>query len=365
MTDEKDIVLVSGIKDGETCLYIKPGILNAGCPFVVTDRDGALYRKYGQELKNRGYSVKQVDFTGMIDPRAGIAMDPSAVICKKYRAFLKGYRHEDEVPDGFVIEEERGYDPFDHICEDRDIEILAGIIAESAFAGSPLKEAGMALLAALIAYLYDYTIASEQTFYNVIRLLKAGIRDADDADRETVLDLLFGEVKKYEDDSFACINYGKYKEKAPLGVREDTIISCLAGLQIFAGKDFRLMMKADSFSLEDMKNGLSALFVILPSEDRSCDLVATILYAQFFEALDRDWQPENGRAGKDGCGPRILIMPDEFTNIAKIPDIREKLKRLGDRDISVMITVPAARAWRYARRPDWEEITEAFSKSGA
>lgn len=365
MTDEKDIVLVSGIKDGETCLYIKPGILNAGCPFVVTDRDGALYRKYGQELKNRGYSVKQVDFTGMIDPRAGIAMDPSAVICKKYSAFLKSHEYEDEVPDGFVIKEERGYDPFDHIREDRDIEILAGIIAESAFAGSSLKEAGMALLAALIAYLYDYTIASEQTFYNVIRLLKAGIRDADDADRETVLDLLFGEVKKYEDDSFACINYGKYKEKAPLGVREDTIISCLAGLQIFAGKDFRLMMKADSFSLEDMKNGLSALFVILPSEDRSCDLVAAILYAQLFEALDRDWQPENGCAEKDGGGPRMLVMPDEFTNIAKIPDIGEKLKRLGDRGISVMITVPAARAWRYARRPDWEEITGAFSKSGA
>ena len=124
-------------------------------------------------------------------------------------------------------------------------------------------------------------------------------------------------------------------------------------------------MKADSFSLEDMKNGLSALFVILPSEDRSCDLIAAILYAQLFEALDRDQQPENGRAGKDSCGPRMLIMPDEFTNIAKIPDIGEKLRRLGDRGISVAITVQAARAWRYARRPDWKEITEAFSKSGA
>ena len=59
--------------------------------------------------------------------------------------------------------------------------------------------------------------------------------------------------------------------------------------------------------------------------------------------------------------PSANIMPDEFTNIAKIPDIGEKLKRLGDRGISVMITVPAARAWRYTRRPDWEEITGAFN----
>lgn len=377
----KNVFLIGGTEDKKTAAYIGPNILNTDRPFVITDRDGVLYRQYRGLLKEKGYDIKRLDFVGMRDD------------CdRRYRPFREL---------GSMGEDCR-YNPFDYIRGDEDAEMLAAIIAGDIFPDRIARKAGKLLLSAMIAYLYHYTTKENWSFDGVIRLLKAGIPDTDDKDCRTALDFIIDEVEGYEHHAFTCVNYKAYKEKSGALSQRDIVLSCIAGLQVFGREDAAVITAADSpdygpatdsrttvfipvppenryssaatilyarpfafhrrdvpaneVGLETIGNSRTALFVILPSEDRSYDLIATMMYAQLFKSLGRNLQPEGG------CPHplRILAVPDEFTNIVRIPDIKKNLLQLGKSGVSVTLAVPASRAGRYAERPDWEEVTEAF-----
>lgn len=386
----KNVFLIGGTEDKKTAAYIGPNILNTDRPFVITDRDGVLYRQYWGLLKEKGYDIKRLDFVGMHDKGGRIITDPFAELLGKSFRYLSS------------MDEDCRYNPFDYIRGDEDAEMLAAIIAGNIFPDGFARKAGKLLLSAMIAYLYHYTTKENWSFDGVIRLLKAGIPDTDDKGCRTALDFIIDEVEGYEHHAFTCVNYRAYKEKSGTVSQRDIVLSCLAGLQVFGREDAAVITAADSpdygpatdsrttvfipvppenrypsaatilyarpfafhhrdvpaneIGLEAIESSRTALFVILPSEDRSYDLIATMMYAQLFKSLGRNLQPEDG-----SLHPlRILAVPDEFTNIVRIPDIKKNLLQLGKSGVSVTLAVPASRAGRCAERPDWEEVTEAF-----
>lgn len=386
----KNVFLIGGTEDKKTAAYIGPNILNTDRPFVITDRDGVLYRQYRGLLKRKGYDIKRLDFTGMHDNGGHIITDPSAELIGKSLRCLGS------------MDEDCRYNPFDYIRGDEDAEMLAAIIAGNIFPDRIARKAGKLLISALIAYLYHYTTKENWSFDGVILLLKAGIPDTDDKDCRTALDFIIDEVEGYEHHAFTCVNYRAYKEKSGTLSQRDIVLSCLAGLQVFGREDAAVIttaddpgydpaadsrttvfipvppknryssaatilyarpfafrhrsMPANEVGLETIESSRTALFVILPSEDRAYDLIATMMYAQLFKSLGRNLQPEGGSPHP----LRILAVPDEFTNIARIPDIEKILLQLGKSGVSVTLAVPASRAGRYAERPGWEEIAEAF-----
>ena len=340
-SSNKHVLLVGGTEDKRRYSYIAPNILNTDAPVVVTDRDGILYRCCGWSLKDKGYNVKLLDPAGIVEKDEYIITDPSAALYNRAGS----------------------YNPLSYICGYEDIETLAGIIAMETFSDKKTREAGKDLLTALIAYLHDYTTENEQTFDGVIRLLRADIGHVGEKDVKSVLDLIFDEVKDFisdpdtDADSFACEKYDAYKEKTDLDCREDLILSCLAGLRVFMKDSIAAMTGTDSMGLDAICGSRTALFIVLPSEDRSYDFIATMLYAQMFGIFNRHCR-EHGTA--DGAPVRFMFMPDEFVNMAKVPSVSSILHTLADNGASVTLPIPFTRARRYTRHPEWKGITDCF-----
>lgn len=358
----KHVLLIGGTEDRRISSYIGPNILNTNRSFVVTDRDGVLYRRYHEALEDKGYDVKCLDFTGT-DVRYS-------------------------------------YNPFSYINSDEDAETLAEILSRNMFADEPVREAGKLIMTAVLAYIYDHTTEVNHRFYYLVYIIETEAECDDNEDCKTIIDYMFEEVKEYEKDntdvSFAYTKYKEYREKTKKLPRRKVALSCLSVLHVFNRDNTCRITEADGISrdsientiiarfmllpsknktytpaaptlyariytaeedidLESIENTRTALFVILPSEDRSYDLVATILYAHLFKFLGSriksagTWYPL-----------RMLLMPDEFTNMARIPGIGEIFSKLKDYGASVTIPLPAARALRYAKIPCWDEFTEAF-----
>ena len=338
-SSNKYVLLVGGTEDERRYSYIAPNILNTDAPVVVTDRDGILYRCCGWSLKNKGYNVKLLDPAGIVEKDEYIITDPSAALYNQAGS----------------------YNPLSYICGYEDIETLAGIIAMETFSDKKTREAGKDLLAALIAYLHDYTTENDQTFDGVIRLLRADIGHVGEKDVKSVLDLIFDEVKDVisdtDADSFACEKYDAYKEKTDIDCREDLILSCLAGLRVFMKDSIAAMTGTDSMGLDAICGSRTALFIVLPSEDRSYDFIATMLYAQMFGIFNRHCREH---CAADDAPVRFMFLPDEFVNIAKVPSVSSILHTLADNGASVTLPIPFTRARRYTRHPEWKGITDCF-----
>ena len=358
----KHVLLVGGTEDERRYSYIAPNILNTDAPVIVTDRDGILYRVCGWSLKDKGYDVKFLDPAKIIEKDKYI-IDPSAVIYERCNSFMKNHGCDDKFPVPDLYNQAGRYNPLSYICEHEDIETLAGIIAAETFSSKKTREAGKDLLAALIAYLHDYTTENNQTFDGVIRLLRTDISHVGEEDIKSVLDLIFDEVKDRISnpdtgaDSIAYEKYDAYKEKTDLDCREDLILSCLAGLRVFMKDNVAAMTGTDSMNLDTICGSRTALFIVLPSEDRSYDFIAVMLYAQMFGIFNR-YCREHGAA--DDASVSFMFLPDEFVNMAKIPDISSILHTLADNSASVTLPIPFTRARRYTKHPEWKDITDCF-----
>lgn len=360
-SSNKHVLLVGGTEDERRYSYIAPNILNTDAPVIVTDRDGILYRGYRCSLKDKGYDVKLLDPAGIVEKDRYIITDPATVLYERYNSFMKTHGCDDKPPVLDMYNQTGSYNPLSYICEHEDVEMLAGIIVAETFSDKKMQEAGKDLLAALIAYLHDYTTENDQTFDGVIRLLRADIGHVGEKDVKSVLDLIFDEVKDVisdtDADSFACEKYDAYKEKTDIDCREDLILSCLAGLRVFMKDSVAVMTSTDSMDLDTICGSRTALFIVLPSEDRSYDFIATMLYAQMFGIFNRHCR-EHGTA--DDAPVRFMFMPDEFVNIAKVPGISSILHTLADNGASVTLPIPFTRARRYTRHPEWKDITDCF-----
>lgn len=362
-SSNKHVLLVGGTEDERRYSYIAPNILNTDAPVIVTDRDGILYRGYRCSLKDKGYDVKLLDPAGIIEKEKYIITDPAAVLYERYNSFMKTHGRDDKIPVLDMYNQAGGYNPLSYICEHEDVETLAGIIAAETFSSKNTREAGKDLLAALIAYLHDYTTEDNRTFDGVIRLLKADIGQVGEKDVKSVLDLIFDEVKDFISDpdtgadSFAYEKYDAYKEKTDLDCRKDLILSCLAGLRVFMKDSIAAMTGTDSMALDAMCGSRTVLFIVLPSEDRSYDFIAVMLYAQMFGIFNR-YCRKHGAA--DDASVRFMFLPDEFVNMAKIPDISSILHTLADNGASVTLPIPFTRTRRYTRHPEWKDITDCF-----
>lgn len=362
-SSNKHVLLVGGTEDERRYSYIAPNILNTDAPVIVTDRDGILYRCCGWSLKDKGYDVKLLDPAGIIEKDKYIITDPSAALYERYKSFMKNHGCNDKLPVPDLYNRAGSYNPLNYICEHEDVEMLAGIIATETFSDKKTREAGRDLLAALIAYLHDYTTENNQTFDGVTRLLRADIGHVGEKDVKSVLDLIFDEVKDFisdpdtDADSFAYEKYDAYKEKTDIDCREDLILSCFAGLRVFMKDSVAAMTGTDSMGLDAICGSRTALFVVLPSEDRSYDFIATMLYAQMFGIFNRHCR-EHGAA--DGAPVRFMFLPDEFVNMAKVPGISSILHTLADNGASVTLPIPFTRARRYTKHPEWKDITDCF-----
>lgn len=245
-------LVVGGSGAGKSYNYVGPNIMQANCSYVITDPSGGLFKEYGSFLEYYGYKVK----------------------CFNLNHMDKGSH----------------YNPFNYIHSNKDVEILVNTLIKNTtppdqHAGDPFWEKSeTALLVSIISYLYNYTDKEQQTFTNVMNLLRAAEIKEEDATSKSPLDYIFDAVEETDPESFAVKQYKTFKMGAGKTLKS-ILISAAVRLQAFDLVDVEELTNTDDIDLDSLGDEKSALFVIIPTGDGTFNFLAAMMYSQLFQRL--------------------------------------------------------------------------------
>ena len=245
-----NVFVIGGSGAGKSYNFAGPNIMQANCSFLISDPSGSLYRQYGAFLEYMGYKIKCFNLTRM--------------------------------------EKGNHYNPFNYIHSDKDIEVLVTTLISNTtppekHGSDPFWEKSeTALLVALIAYLYHYTEKDCQNFSSVMRLMRTADVDENDSSNKSPLDHIFEAVEEYDPDSFAVKQYKTFKMGAGKTLKS-ILISCAVRLQAFDLVDVADLTDTDDIDLDSVGNEKTALFIIIPTGEKTFNFLAAMMYSQFFQ----------------------------------------------------------------------------------
>ena len=245
-----NVFVIGGSGAGKSFNFVGPNIMQKNCSYIITDPSGGLYREYGSFLEYMGYTIKCFNLTHM--------------------------------------EKGNHYNPFRYIHSDKDIEVLVTTLISNTTppdrqGGDPFWEKSeTALLVALIAYLWHYTAKECQNFSSVMRLMRAADVDENDSSSKSALDQIFEMVEESDPDSFAVKQYKTFKMGAGKTLKS-ILISCAVRLQAFDLLDVALLTDTDDIDLDSIGDEKTALFIIVPTGEKTFNFLAAMMYSQLFQ----------------------------------------------------------------------------------
>lgn len=248
-----NVFAIGGSGAGKSFGLVGPNILQANCSYIITDPSGGLFQDYGWFLENQGYRVKCFNLDHM--------------------------------------EKGNHYNPFNYIHSDKDIEVLVTTLISNTTppektGGDPFWEKSeTALLHALIAYLFHYHQKQYQNFSNVMSLLRAAdIDENGDSSFQSPLDMMFEQVAELDPEGFAIKQYKIFKMGAGKTLKS-ILISCAVRLQAFDLTDVADLTDTDDIDLDSIGDEKTALFVIIPTGEKTFNFLASMMYSQLFQRL--------------------------------------------------------------------------------
>ena len=247
-----NVFVIGGSGAGKSFNLVGPNLMQANASYVITDPSGGLYKQYGPFFEYMGYKVKCFNLDHM----------------------------------------DRGnhYNPFAYIHSDKDIEVLVTTLISNTTppnkqGGDPFWEKSeTALLVALIAYLYHYTKKADQNFSNVMRLMRQADVNENDSSSQSPLDYLFEEIESKDPESFAVKQYKTFKMGAGKTLK-GILISCAVRLQAFDLEDVARLTDTDDIELDTVGDERTALFVIIPTGEKTFNFLASMMYSQLFQRM--------------------------------------------------------------------------------
>jgi Type IV secretory pathway, VirD4 components len=247
-----NVAVIGGSGAGKTFGLVGPNILQANCNYIITDPSGELFRDYSWFLENEGYRVKCFNLDHM----------------------------------------DRGnhYNPFNYIHSDKDIEVLVTTLISSTTppeknGGDPFWEKSeTALLNALIAYLYHYCIPSTRNFSQVMELLRAAEIDENDSSFQSPLDIMMQQIEERDPDGF-CIKQWKNFKMGAGKTLKSILISIAVRLQAFDLEDVAELTNTDDIDLDSVGDEKTAIFVIIPTGEKTFNFLASLMYSQLFQRM--------------------------------------------------------------------------------
>lgn len=247
-----NVFVIGGSGSGKSYNFVGPNLMQANSSYVVTDPSGGLFKEYGTFFEHMGYHVKCFNLNRM--------------------------------------KEGNHYNPFRYIHGAKDVEILVTTLISNTTppeksGGDPFWEKSeTALLVALIAFLHFYCEKSKQNFSNVMTLLRQADIDENDASLKSELDRKFEEVEAKDPESFAVKQYKTFKMGAGKTLKS-ILISCAVRLQAFDLVDVSELTDTDDIDLDSVGDEKTALFVIIPTGEKTFNFLASMMYSQLFQRL--------------------------------------------------------------------------------
>ena len=246
-------LLVSNRTDKDR--FILSNLLQANCSYVVFDPNGEYLDIAGKYLQDEGYDIRILNLNNL------------------------KYSHK--------------YNPFRYIRCDEDRSKLINIIHNEVVKRIPnqpadrehiksFANAAYALLEALFLYLELETPPEDQNFSSILKLLKCAIPK--DEDYESILDILFNDLKEREREHIAVLKYELFKQIA--GNKTENVVVCIGiALAALNMSNLQELTNEDNIDLTSIGDKKTALFCIVPIGYDAFNFIASMLYTQIIDTL--------------------------------------------------------------------------------
>lgn len=304
LTHVNNNVLVVGTSGaGKTRSIVTPNLLCAAGSYIVSDPKGSLYKKYGHYLRNKGYIVKNLDFT---DPKNST----------KYNFFRYIHGSEDivKISRVFVGDECGRSDPF-------------------------WNQSAIMLLNAAIGYLYEFTHDYDRNIQNILKVLKLARREESysESTYSSRFSCMIAKAKEQKPDSWAVAQF-EAVNTAPDRTFNSILITVLSKIAGFASEGIENMTMSDYMNITQIGRKKTVVFVTVSDTDRSMDDLANIFYTQAMQTLCdyADKKCEN-----QSLPVPIRFIMDDFATNCKIEEFPRIISTIRSRNISAMLMIQA------------------------
>ena len=299
------VLVIGGSGSGKTRYYVKPNLLQKNGSYIVLDPKGELTRDTAQMFAN----------------------DP------EYTVHILDLRE---------LQTSEHYNPFVYITLDADIQALASsIIANcggdkkgNSSADPYWDSSATNLLSAIFYHLWHDIEPQDQTFGNIMKILRLEKLDDDQGTTMSPLDYYFDCFYHDRKDELAYKYYVNYQQ-APGKTRASILSVLTSKLQKFNLEDMEKMTFNDELDFRTMGEKKTVLYIIVPDNDSSFNFIVGMLYTQLFQVLTYEADYHYG-----GSLPlRVHFLMDEFANVAIPNDFSKLMSTVRSRNIACSIIV--------------------------
>jgi type IV secretion system protein VirD4 len=319
-------VVIGGTGTGKSRFFVKPNLLQCNTSFVVTDPSGELLQSCGKMLERNGYEVKCFNLMNM---EHSSNYNPFA--------YLKNYKGE------FVA---------DNVIKMINT-FMVNTKAEGASGGDQFWDDATRLLLSAICFLITETAEKEeeQNFAQVLDLIRMAKVVEGKEEEKSELDFVFEKRKEAAPKALSVQYYDEFKQAAGKTM-QSILISTTTKLQHFKLPNLRNLTHKDTIGLETLGDKKTALFIIIPSTDKTYNFLAAMMYMQLFDTLfDRAIQKYGGRLPF-----HVRFVLDEFANVGKIPDFETVLATMRKFELSATVILQNLAQLKRLYEKSWEEI---------
>lgn len=247
-----NVLVVGGSGSGKSRFVVKPNALQFNSSYVFTDPKGELLESLGHALEENGYEIKVFNLKNMYNSMS--------------------------------------YNPYNYIRDENGVRSMVKCIIDNTRGtdkntGEPIWEDGMtALLQAISFYMIEKFPKEERNFHNVMRMLRLAKVDENNADNKSPLDIMFEKLEKENEESMAVKSYKTFNVAAGKTLKS-FLSTTMTRLDVFNMKAVASLTNTDTIHLEELGMKRQALFIIIPSADKTYNFLAATLYTQLFETL--------------------------------------------------------------------------------
>jgi type IV secretion system protein VirD4 len=314
-----NVLVVGGSGSGKTRSYAKPNVMQANTSMLILDPKGEILRDTGHLLEREGYEVRVLDLVNM--------------------------------------EKSHCFNPFCYLQSDNDVQrLVTNLFKATTPKGSVTQDpfwdtAASMLLLALMFYLLYEAPADEQNFPMVMEMLRAGEVKEEDEEFQSILDELFGELRREDSEHIAIKYYDAYRSGSAKTLKSIQV-TLASRLEKFNLASVAALTATDELDLSSLGEKRVALFALIPDNDMSFNFLVSILYTQLFQQLF-----SLADSKYDGSLPvHVHFVLDEFANVALPDDFEKILSVMRSRNISVSIILQNIAQLKALFDKQWESI---------
>jgi len=324
-----NILICGGSGAGKTFFFVMPNLMQMPerTSFLCLDPKGEILRNCGTMLKDNGYNIKVLNL---------VEMDKSDC-----------------------------YNPFVYIREETDIiKLVTNLIANTTPKGSKSNDpfwerAESLLLQALFYYVWLEEKGRRQNFGRVMELLN--MAEVTEPGRKSALTEIMeqlAETSSLGANHPAVKQYNKCIRGAGDTVRS-IIISANSRLALLENKKILRILANDEMDIADLGIGVNgdkktrtALFCVIPDNEKSYNFIVGMLYTQIFQELY--YQADFIHGGR--LPIHVTLMMDEFCNVALPDDYCSLLSTMRSREISSVIIIQNFAQLKALFEKTWETV---------